>query len=98
MVSKCGLINKESLKDQLALFIVGFVHCKISGITLMTDGAPQPQLLDQLRNRIRLKGHSIRTENVYVDWIKWFAWFQDERHPPHVLRHHFLNPPAADRL
>jgi hypothetical protein len=56
----------------------------------MTDGAPQPRLLDQLRNRIRLKGHSIRTEKVYVDWIKRFAWFQDERHPPRILRHHFL--------
>lgn len=56
----------------------------------MTDGAPQPRLLDQLRNRIRLKGHSIRTEKVYVDWIKCFFWFQDERHPPHILRHHFL--------
>ena len=55
----------------------------------MTDGAPQPQLLDQLRDRIRLKHHSIRTEKDYVDWVKRFARFHDERHPSHILRHSF---------
>ncbi|MBU1691370.1 MAG: integron integrase [Gammaproteobacteria bacterium] len=47
----------------------------------MTDGAPQPRLLDQLRDRIRLKHYSIRTEEVYVDWVKRFIWFHDKRHP-----------------
>ena len=47
----------------------------------MTDGALQPRLLDQLRDRIRLKHYSIRTEGVYVDWVKRFIWFHDKRHP-----------------
>jgi len=47
----------------------------------MMDGAPQPRLLDQLRDRIRLKHYSIRTEEVYVDWVKRFIWFHDKRHP-----------------
>jgi len=55
----------------------------------MTDGAPQPRLLDQFRDRIRPKSHSIQTEKVYVDWVKWFAWFHDERHPSHILHHSF---------
>lgn len=47
----------------------------------MTDGAPQPRLLDQSRDRIRLKHHSIRTEEIYVDWVKWLVWFQGKSHP-----------------
>jgi hypothetical protein len=31
-------------------------------------GKPKPKLLDQVRDVIRLKHYSIRTEQVYVDW------------------------------
>ena len=30
---------------------------------------PQPRLLDRVRERLRLKHYSIRTEQAYVDWI-----------------------------
>ena len=40
-----------------------------------------PKLLDQVRERLRVKHYSIRTEQVYVDWIKRFIWFHDKRHP-----------------
>jgi integron integrase len=39
------------------------------------------KLLDQVRNCIRLKGYSIRTENAYVSWIKRFILFHNKRHP-----------------
>ncbi len=42
---------------------------------------PPPKLLDQVRDRLRVKNYSIRTEQAYVDWIKRFIWFQDKRHP-----------------
>ena len=32
------------------------------------DG-PQPRLLDRVRERLRVKHYSIRTEQAYVDWI-----------------------------
>src|SRR5437868_1820185 len=41
----------------------------------------QPRLLDQLRDKIRLKHYSIRTEHVYVDWVKRFILFHNKRHP-----------------
>lgn len=44
----------------------------------MTNG---PKLLDQVRNKIQTKHYSIRTEAVYVDWIKRFILFHDKRHP-----------------
>jgi len=41
----------------------------------------KPRILDQLRNRIRRYGYSIRTEKAYVDWNKRFILFHDKRHP-----------------
>ena len=32
----------------------------------------KPKLLDQVRNVIRIKHYSIRTEQAYIDWIKRF--------------------------
>lgn len=43
--------------------------------------APQPKLLDHVRDRIRVKHYSIRTEQAYVDWIKRFIYFHGKRHP-----------------
>ncbi len=40
-----------------------------------------PKLLDQMRERIRVKHYSIRTESVYVDWARRFVLFHCKRHP-----------------
>jgi integron integrase len=40
-----------------------------------------PKLLDQVRNRLRVKHYSIRTEQVYSDWIKRYILFHGKRHP-----------------
>ena len=32
----------------------------------------EPRLLDRLRDRIRLKHYSIRTEKAYLDWNRRF--------------------------
>lgn len=41
----------------------------------------QPRLLDQVRNKIRLKHYSIRTEQAYVHWVKRFVLHHRKRHP-----------------
>jgi integron integrase len=41
----------------------------------------KPKLLDQVRNTIRLKHYSIRTERAYVDWIRRFILFHHKQHP-----------------
>ena len=41
----------------------------------------KPRLLDQMRERIRLKHYSIRTERVYCEWVKRFIRFHHYRHP-----------------
>ncbi|WP_074926427.1 integron integrase [Nitrosomonas eutropha] len=40
-----------------------------------------PKLLDQLRDKLRLKHYSIRTEVQYVQWVRRFILFHDKRHP-----------------
>lgn len=39
------------------------------------------KLLDRVRDAIRLKHYSIRTEQAYADWIKRFILFHKKRHP-----------------
>ncbi len=41
----------------------------------------KPKLLDQVRDVIRRKHYSIRTEQAYCDWIKRFILFHRKRHP-----------------
>jgi len=37
--------------------------------------------MDQVRDRLRLKHYSIRTETAYLGWIKRFILFHGKRHP-----------------
>ncbi|MDP2810220.1 MAG: integron integrase [Rhodocyclaceae bacterium] len=43
--------------------------------------ADSPKLLDRVRDRIRRKGYSLRTEKSYAHWIRRFILFHDKRHP-----------------
>jgi len=57
-----------------------------------------PRLFDRLRDKIRLKHYSVRTEQPYTDWIKRFIRFNGKRPlkqnigPTHSIhRHHAGN-------
>jgi integron integrase len=43
--------------------------------------APAPRLLDQVREVIRIKHYSIRTEEAYLQWIRRYILFHQKRHP-----------------
>lgn len=43
--------------------------------------APAPKLLDRLRDHLRTRHSSIRTETAYVDWARRFILFHEKRHP-----------------
>ena len=47
----------------------------------MTEDTHAPKLLDQLRDRIRLKHYSLRTEQAYLQWVKRYLLFHGKRHP-----------------
>ena len=44
--------------------------------------APKPRrLLEQLRDAVRRRHYSLRTEDTYVHWVKRFIYFSGKRHP-----------------
>lgn len=43
--------------------------------------ADPPKLLDQVRNAIRARHYSRRTEEAYVHWIRKYILFHGKRHP-----------------
>ena len=40
-----------------------------------------PKLLDQMRERIRVKHYSLSTEKTYLYWARWFIRWSGMRHP-----------------
>ena len=41
----------------------------------------RPKLLDRMRDLLRTRHYSIRTEKTYVQWVKRFILFHQKRHP-----------------
>jgi integron integrase len=51
-------------------------------MTTQPDQEPRPpKLLDQVRDVLRVKHYSRRTEDAYVDWIRRYILFHHKRHP-----------------
>lgn len=46
------------------------------------------KLLDLVRESIRLKHYSIRTEEAYVNWIKRYILFHNKTHPSKLSETH----------
>lgn len=42
---------------------------------------PKPRLLDRVRDAVRARHYSRRTEEAYVAWIRRYILFHDKRHP-----------------
>ena len=64
-----------------------------------TASYPKPRLLDRVREAIRARHYSRRTEKAYVGWIRRYIFFHGKRHPaemgaPEVAR--FLTSLATD--
>ena len=50
------------------------------GIRKEIEVQTKPKLLDQVRQAIRTRHYSYRTEKAYVHWIKRFIFFHNKRH------------------
>lgn len=60
----------------------------------------KPKLLEQVRQTIRRKHYSLRTEQTYVDWIKRYIFFHNKRHPAEMgarEMEEFLNHLAVEK-
>ncbi len=47
----------------------------------LAPGPPRPRLLDRVRESIRARHYSRRTEVAYVHWIRRYIFFHGKRHP-----------------
>lgn len=47
---------------------------------------PPKKLLDQVRDALRSKHYSYRTEQSYVQWVKRYVLFHNKRHPRELGR------------
>ncbi len=47
--------------------------------------AHPPKLLEQVRQSLRTKHYSFRTEKSYIRWIKQFVLFHGKRHPNTII-------------
>ena len=45
------------------------------------EGKPEPKLLDRVRDAVRVRHYSIRTEKAYVAWAKRYILFHGKRRP-----------------
>jgi len=66
----------------------------------MESQPAKPKLLDQVRDRIRLKHYSRRTEDVYLDWAKRYILYHNKTHPQEMGKKEiedFLTYLARDR-
>jgi integron integrase len=70
--------TNKSINRTLAV-IDGGLNFKADVQSLPTT--PKPKLLDQVRQAIRTRHYSDRTEKAYVHWIKRFIFFHNKRHP-----------------
>ena len=62
----------------------------MSAILSPAQTADKPKLLDQVRDVIRRKHFSIRTEQTYVEWIKRYILFHGKRHPNEIAEAEIL--------
>ena len=51
---------------------------------MQTHDSSAPRLLNQVRDRIRRKHYSIRTEEAYLHWVKAFVRFHGLKHPANL--------------
>jgi integron integrase len=73
---------------------------RMMSILSSTATRDKPKLLEEVRDVIRRKQYSIRTEQSYVDWIKRFILYHDKRHPREMAEEEvtqFLTHLARDR-
>jgi hypothetical protein len=57
------------------------LHQIAGGQSSVSGREAKPKLLDQLREALRSRYYSRRTEQTYCHWVKRFIYFHNVRHP-----------------
>ena len=68
----------KSINRMLAVIDGGL---NVKAVVQTPPAIQKPKLLDQVREAIRTRHYSYRTEKAYVHWVKRFIFFHNKRHP-----------------
>jgi len=74
-------------EPRLALLRGGLVR-EPDPVPYLPDGARAPRLVDRIREAMRLKRYSRRTEKAYLGWIRRYVLFHGKRHPSSLGAEH----------
>ena len=87
--------------NTVCFFVMGvYVLNVVDLINSENNEKEKPKLLDEVRQVMRLKHYSYRTEQTYCEWIKRFLVFSGMRHPREMGKEEltaFLSHLAMDR-
>jgi len=85
LLTGCRKFNPAGMLSLPGILIVGANQTfswRLHRQTPQQSALPlRPRLLDQVRDTIRRKHYSLRTERSYIHWIKRFIFFHGKRHP-----------------
>jgi len=73
------IVNASRIRNQPLAVIDGGLS--IENRTPAPPTEPKPKLLDQVREAIRMRHYSPKTEQSYAHWTKRFIFFHNKRHP-----------------
>lgn len=73
------IVNASRVRNQPLAVIDGGLNSKIG--VAQPPTAHKLKLLDQVRQAIRTRHYSPKTEKAYVHWIRRFIFFHNKRHP-----------------
>src|SRR5213594_4216399 len=63
----------------------------MSSFLAATPNQGKPKLLDQIRQLMRLRHYSLRTEEAYVGWIRRYILYHGKRHPYDLNESHIAS-------
>ena len=96
--SVCILRSNGVIARSFPYNITISVLCRLA-YSFMNPPSPR-KLLDVVRETIRLKHYSYRTKQTYLDWIKRYLLFHQEKHPREMGKEEiksFLSHLAVDK-
>ena len=76
-----ALAIRSNSKISYSILSVGAFTTTLAVRETSPAHAPKPRLLDQVREAVRARHYSRRTEKAYIHWIKRYIFFHGKRHP-----------------
>ena len=67
--------------ENATIYSLNFNRFKRTTAVSAPASPPKPRLLEQVRQAIRRRHYSDRTEKAYAHWIKRYIFFHNKRHP-----------------